>query len=406
MRADAIDESPNVEVRRMRRISFALFLAGFATFSLIYCTQPLLPTFAAYYHVDAAQSSLAVSLTTACLAVSILCAGVLSETLERHTLMFASIALSALLNILAGFAPGWEWLLVARGLEGIALGGVPAVAMAYLAEEVPPSRLGMSMGLYVSGTAFGGMIGRVAIGGLAEAMSWRNALATVGLIDLIIAFLFLAMLPHSRNFRPRKNMRLGAHLAAWRDHLRTPYLPALYLVGFLALGAFMAVYNYIGFKLSGAPYNLNAAQIGLIFFAYLGGVAASFGAGAWADKAGRAPVMLAGALTVLAGIGLTLMAPLAAVIAGVATITIGFFMVHSIASGWVGRIALRDRGHASALYLLSYYAGASIIGSSGGWVWRRAGWDGVAAYVGLLFAIVLGIAVVLFGADKRARVAP
>lgn len=403
MRADAIDQSPFVEAGRMRRISLALFLAGFATFSLIYCTQPLLPIFAAHYHIDAAQSSLAVSLTTACLAISILGAGALSEALGRRMLMFSSIAISAMLNILAGFAPNWEWLLVARGLEGIALGGVPAVAMAYLAEEVPPGRLGISMGLYVSGTAFGGMIGRVAIGGLAEAMSWRNALATVGLIDLAIAFLFLAMLPHSRNFTTRKNMRLRAHLAAWREHLRTPFLPALFLVGFLSLGAFMAVYNYIGFKLSVAPYDLNSAQIGLVFFAYLGGVAASSWAGAWADKAGRAPVMLAGALTVLAGLVLTLLTALAAVIAGIAIITIGFFIVHSVASGWVGRIALRDRGHASSLYLLSYYAGASIVGSSGGWVWRHAGWNGVAAYAGLLFVIVLGIAMLLFGADKRAR---
>jgi hypothetical protein len=72
-----------------RRISLALFMAGFATFSLIYCTQPLLPEFTAEFGVDPATSSLALSLTTGCLALSILCVGALSEMWGRRGLMFA-----------------------------------------------------------------------------------------------------------------------------------------------------------------------------------------------------------------------------------------------------------------------------------------------------------------------------
>src|SRR5260221_4549843 len=148
----------------MARISLAVFMAGFATFSLIYSAQPLLPEFTAEFAVDPATSSLALSLTTGCLAVSILCVGALSETWGRRGLMFASICGAALLNLVSSVAPTWDVLLVVRSLEGLVLGGVPAVAMAYLSEEIPPDRLGRAMGLYVGGTAFGGMIGRVAIG--------------------------------------------------------------------------------------------------------------------------------------------------------------------------------------------------------------------------------------------------
>lgn len=270
--------------------------------------------------------------------------------------------------------------------------------MAYLAEEVPPERLG----LYVSGTAFGGMIGRVASGALTEALSWRDALATIGLVDLTAALAFVALLPRSRNFGVRRGLTARAHLAAWCGHLRAPYLPALFLVGFLALGAFMAVYNYAGFRLSAPPYDLNQAQVALIFFAYLGGVAASSSAGALADRVGRGPVMLAGALIFLAGLGLTLMTPLPAIIAGITVLTIGFFVVHSIASGWVGRLAVRDKGHASSLYLLSYYAGASVLGSAGGWVWRAGGWGTVVAYGAGLFGLVLVIALGLQKAGAKA----
>jgi YNFM family putative membrane transporter len=140
------------------RIALALFLAGFATFSL-YCVQPLLPAFVREFHVGAASSSLSLSLSTGMLAVSILCAGALSGRVGRRGPMFASMTLAALFNLLAAVAPSWHLLLAWRALEGFALGGVPAVAMAYLAEEIAPEGLGLSMGLYVGGTAFGGMIG-------------------------------------------------------------------------------------------------------------------------------------------------------------------------------------------------------------------------------------------------------
>jgi len=391
-----------LQANHLRRISAALFLAGFATFSLIYCTQPLLPEFATDFGIGPAESSLAVSLTTVSLALSILCSSVLSEGLGRRGLMFASIGLSGLFNILAAAAPNWPWLLAARALEGIALGGVPALAMAYVAEEVPRERLGFVMGLYVSGTAFGGMIGRVAIGALTEVLSWRGALAVVGLVDLMLAFAFLLMLPRSRNFVIRKGLSVHTHLIAWYAHLRTPHLPALFLVGFLSLGGFMAIYNYIGFRLSTSPYDLNQAQIGLIFFAYIGGIAASSSAGVLADRIGRGLVMLAGTLIFLAGLLLTLMPQLAAIITGVTVITVGFFMVHSTASGWVGRLATRDKSHASSLYLLSYYTGATLLGSAGGWVWRAGGWSAVVGYCIGLLGIVLGIAMTLQKANIKA----
>jgi YNFM family putative membrane transporter len=47
-------------------------------------------------------------------------------------------------------------------------------------------------------------------------------------------------------------------------------------------------------------------------------------------------------------------AALPAVIAGITVVTIGFFVVHSVASGWVAFLADRNKSHAASLYLLSY----------------------------------------------------
>jgi MFS transporter, YNFM family, putative membrane transport protein len=384
------------------RATLALFMAGFATFSLIYSAQPLLPQLARDFGLSAAASSWALSATTAALAVSILIAGALSETLGRKGLMFASMCAAAVLNLACAAAPTWPLLLAGRALEGLALGGVPSVAMAYLVEETPPQRLGYAMGLYVSGTALGGMTGRVAIGALSQVWGWRAALAIVSGLDLVAALAFLALLPASRHFVRRRGMALAAHLAAWRHHLGEPGLAWLFLVGFLAMGAFVTVYNYVGFRLAAAPYRLNQAEIGLIFLIYLTGMAASSWAGRLADRFGRAPILAVGACIALAGLAIGLAQPLALVISGVAAVTVGFFIAHSIASGWVGALAGQNRGHAASLYLLAYYLGGSLLGSVGGLFWRGGGWLGVTAFCGAAMLGVLAAGLALGFRDRRA----
>lgn len=368
-------------------VSVALFMAGFSTFSLLYCVQPLLPVFAQHFQVGAAQSSLVLSLTTAFLALSIFLAGALSENLGKRGLMFVSMLLAAALNIAVAYAPGWHSLLALRAAEGFVLGGVPAVAMAYLAEEIDASGLGLSMGIYVGGTAFGGMIGRVGMSFLYEQFSWQTALITIGVIDLVAALVFFLLLPPARRVLSHQKFDLHFHLRAWQQHLANKRLPWVFLIGFVAMGTFVTVYNYAGFRLMQLPYALSQTQIGLIFMAYVFGIAASSLAGGLADRFGRNRVLLCGLSVSLVGLLLTLLSPLLAIIVGIILITIGFFMTHSVASGLVGRLAAGNKGHASALYLLAYYLGSSLLGSAGGSVWQSHSWSGVVLFCLLLLAI-------------------
>jgi YNFM family putative membrane transporter len=395
-----LDQESGYDSAATRRISLALFLGGFATFSLLYCVQPLLPDFAREFQVDAAASSLALSLATGALAISIMFAGAVSEAVGRRGLMFACLAAAALLNLFCALAPSWTTLLIGRAAEGLALGGFPAVAMAYLAEEVSPSRLGAAMGLYVGGTAFGGMTGRVAVGVLTQTFSWRIALGVISITALAVAVVFIALAPPSRRFERRPGLDAAQNLAAWGRHLRRPRMLLLFLAGFLAMSAFVTIYNYAGFRLSAPPYRLNPTQIGLIFLAYILGIFAASAAGAMADRVGRAPVMAAGAAAALAGVGLAMLRPLFAIVAGIAVVTVGFFFVHSVASAWVGRLAERDKGHAASLYLLAYYAGSSVMGSIGGAVWRDGGWNAVSGYAGAMLLAIVAIAS-LMGRGER-----
>jgi YNFM family putative membrane transporter len=401
----SIDSTPYLErgSRAYWRASVALLFAGYATFSLLYCVQPLLPEFTKTFGVSPAQSALSVSVATAALAIAIFVAGFVSEGWSRHQLMTLSLTISSILTIIAAFLPTWHGLLIVRALEGLALGGVPAVAMAYLAEEVHPDGLGLAMGLYVGGTAIGGMSGRVISGILADFFSWRVAIGGIGVLGLLATLAFRALLPPSRRFVPRAGMGFKHHRTALAGHLKNRGLPFLFLMGFVLMGSFVTIYNYVGYRLIAAPFSLNQTEIGAIFVVYLTGVVASPWSGKMADVFGRGRVLIAALVLMIAGVAMTLSASLPVVIVGIACMTFGFFAGHSVASGWVGLLAKGAKGQAAALYLLAYYVGSSVLGSWGGHFWTIDGWRGVTGLVFVLLAIGLGGAEYLRRREQQER---
>jgi YNFM family putative membrane transporter len=294
---------------------------------------------------------------------------------------------------------GWYGLLALRLLAGLALAGVPAVAMAYVAEEVDSASIGAAMGLYIAGSALGGMGGRLVASLVAAVADWRWALASVGLIGLALAEAFRRLAPPSRRFAPHDAGWLALPRGA-AALFRDPGLRLLYLESFLLMGAFVTIYNYAGFHLLAPPYGLGQATIGAIFLLYVLGSLSSRLFGGLAGRLGRRRVFWVPVVLLIAGVALTAAAPLWLVILGIAVLTIGFFGAHSIASAWVGRRGGAARGQAAAWYLFFYYLGSSVLGSAGGVAWTRHGWRGV-----VLFCAALG-GLALVGAVLLVRVRP
>ncbi|MDB5078055.1 MAG: transporter, partial [Chloroflexi bacterium] len=307
----------------------------------------------------------------------------------------------ALLLILTALSPNFTVLLVLRALLGVALAGLPAVAMAYLGEEVQRDSLGVAMGLYISGNSVGGLLGRLLTGMISDVVSWRAALIAIGVIGLFATGVFWRLLPPSRNFRARPFVprQLAASLGR---HLTDPGLLCLYAIAALVMGSFVTLYNYLGYRLTGAPYGLSQSAVGWIFLVYLVGTFSSSWMGGLSGRLGRRPVLVAGVLLMLAGLCLTMSPDLAVIIAGVMVFTFGFFGSHSIASSWVGIRARVDRAQAASLYLLFYYLGSSVCGYGGGLLWSRSAWPGVAALIALLLVCALGVAVRLSRVPPRA----
>ena len=374
-----------------RRANLALFAAGIATFGLLYCVQPLMPEFSQRYGVSAASSALSLSLPTGVMAVALLFAGAVSDVWGRKRIMAASTLCSAILTLIIAIAPNWLALLALRTLLGLTLSGLPAVAMTYLSEEVHADSIGLGMGLYIGGSGLGGLGGRLLTGVVSDFFGWRWAMATMGAVGLACAVVLWLSLPPSRRFVPQP-LKLELLMRRFAGTFSDPGLPWLFAEGFVLLGAFVTIYNYIGYRLMAPPYSFSEAAVGLLFSVYLVGTFSSTFIGHLAGRLGRRKVLWTMFVVMLAGLALTMCSSLALIVAGIAVITFGFFGGHSIVSSWVGRRAGNAKAQASSMYLFFYYLGSSLAGAAGGLFYAAHGWTGVACFVAVLFASGLLVA--------------
>lgn len=365
-----------------------MFSAGFSTFALLYCVQPLMPLFSRIFEVSPARSSLVLSVTTGIMAVAMLFASSFSEWWGRRRVMVASLVSAAALTCAFAFVEDWHDVVLLRALIGLTISGLPAVAMAYLGEEMHPKAIGLAMGLYISGSAVGGLAGRVLAGVGADYFPWRGTLAAIGVMGLACGVILARSLPPSRNFQ-KAAPSLSGLARGFAQHLHDGRQRILYALAFLLMGAFVCVYNYVGYRLSAEPYNLSQTAVSLLFSIYLVGIFSSSFMGHLATKLGRDRMLKLGIALMIAGVALTLIPYLPLIVFGMAVLTFGFFGSHAIASAWVAANAAHARGQASALYLFAYYLGSGGLGTLGGFFWSGAGWVGVSA-------LLLGILAVAY----------
>jgi len=374
-----------------KKLQRAMLGAALAAFALLYCTQPLLPAIGDSLHATPSQASLTVSAATGALALAILPLSSLAEAIGRIRLMRVGLAAACLLVLASAAAPNLGLLIAARAATGVALAAVVAVAMGHVGDEVHPASVGSAMGVYVAGNTLGGVGGRLVAAAAGDGHSWRYGVLAVAILSIVAALAFSLRIPEAVRFSPVP-LSPAALRRSISGHLRDTAIVRLCLVAFLLMGGFVASYNYLTYRLLHAPFRLSQGVIGLVFLAYLAGTVTSAQAGKLADRWGRRRALTGSTAVMAAGLALTLPNNLITVVAGLIVFTGGFFGAHSVASGWVSRLASSARAQASALYLLAYYAGSSVLGALTGLAYSSGGWNLTALVVGCYVAagLVLG----------------
>ena len=356
--------------------TWALCLGSLLVFANLHMTQPLLPLLAQQFQLTELQASWSLTIALLTLGLSLLIYGPLSDALGRKPLMVISLLGAVLSTFVLSQVQSYGGLLLWRGVQGFCLGGLPAIAIAYMGDEFSRKAVALAVGFYISANSIGGVSGRLISGFVGEHYSGSTTFAVMGVISLALLILFIVLLPKSKQF-VAKPLQFKQVISDIIFHLKNPLL----LIAFLIAGGnfmmFIHQYSYITFVLDKAPYDLSTHQLGMLFLTYLTGSVAAALSGHISKYILAALGMVLGILLLMIGSLLTLVPQLEIIIIAFMINSFGFFLTHSLGSSWVSHHATRARASASSLYLVFYYLGASLGGVVLSPFWNSAGWLGV-----------------------------
>jgi predicted MFS family arabinose efflux permease len=374
----------------------------------LYCTQPLLPLLSRIFQASEASVSLTISASTLGVAFSAALLAIFGEKLDRKRTIVISMIVLATCTLMTSTATNLTTLAAWRLLQGLVTPGIFIITIAYITEEWPALLVPRVMSTYVAGTVFGGFLGRVSGGMLAERFGWRTVFLVLGLLGVAGAAITQRMLKPAQP-RPAEPVRRSpggpspagqSRLAPVIGNLRNSRLLATFAIGFCMLFTLVSIFSYITFYLAAAPFHLSTAQLSWLFAVYLCGLAATLAAGTVLARVGLRHGMLAAVAMGLIGAGLTLFHSLAVIGLGLAVASSGVFIAQTCANSFLRDAApAGGRVSAAGMYICSYYIGGTVGGILPGLAWKFAGWPGCVALTST-FLIVAG-AMALFGWRAR-----
>lgn len=372
-----------------RRASIGLVIASLVIFGNLYAIHPLLPLISAEFQVSTLQASNAFTLTSLTLGLSLLVHGPLSDAFGRRGPLLIGMFVTGLLTLSMAFVTHFTTLIWMRALLGLALGVLPATAIAYLGDSMSRTALISAVGLYIGGNTVGGAGGRLLGGFIAEHFGLSAVFMSIGGASLLCACLVALLLPPATGFK-RQRLSLRGSLHTFADHLSNRALLPAYLVGGLGFMVFINLYTFMTFRLSSGPWQLGASSLGLLFLTYMAGTFSASMSGR-VGNARATQGMTLGVVLFMLGCLITLSDQLWIIIGGLICNAFGFFLTHSLANSWVNQHAATGKASASSLYSVFYYLGAAVGIYYLAPFWAVAGWPAVVGGCLLVLLINLGL---------------
>ncbi|HEX2656234.1 MAG TPA: MFS transporter [Xanthobacteraceae bacterium] len=375
----------------------AVALAGFCSFLNLYAPQSVLPLLARELGATPADVSMTLTATTLAVALIAPFAGTVADVVGRKRIIVTAMFVLVFPTIMVAFAPTIHALIGWRFVQGLVLPPIFAVTVAYIGEEWPPAQAAGVTGLYISASGLGGFFGRFISGIAADFAGWHSAFLLLAAMTLVFAVAVAMLLPKEQHFRGSSG--LSKSTRQMLHHLRKPQLLAIYAVGFGVLFTFIATFTYVNFLLAAPPFHLSSSMLGSIFVVYLAGSIVTPLTGRAVARFGRRTIVLAAIALAIAGLLVTLLPSLPAIVAGLTIVAMCGFMSQAVSTSFVPAVAPEGTSSAVGLYVSFYYIGGSAGAALPGFVWNVAGWPGCVAMV-IAAMLAMATIVALFWREK------
>ena len=342
-----------------------------------YYNQPLLGTFALYFHAPPWQAGLIATAAQVGYGVGIFFFLPLGDLVERRGLIVALVYVCAACLVVMAAAPTLPLLIVAQLLVGLSCIS-PQILIPLGAEMVPPAQRGKLIGTLMSGLLCGVLLARTVAGFVSDHFGWRVLYAAAAVLMLILGVCLRVSLPH----RPAAlRLRYAELMGSMLELLRTqPVLRRASLVSALSFAVFTAFWATLSFLLM-ERFHRGASEAGLFGIVGLIGAAGAPWAGRLSDRKGSGfTIAVALVLTASAFIIMGLWVTIAGLIVGVLLMDLGVQSIQVAAQASVISLLPEARSRLNTLYMVARFGGGAAGSALGALAWSWARWPGVCLF--------------------------
>jgi predicted MFS family arabinose efflux permease len=343
------------------RLLRALALATFIIFFQAYMVAPIIPVLSTSFGTSIQAIGVIVPAYLIPYGVATLVFGLLADRIGIQRLIFASLAMFAVLTALTAGAQSIAQLTLWRTLTGLGASGVVPLALVLIGSLYPYEQrgrpLGWLFGAMAGGMAFGSTFGAV----LEPLLGWRGLFVLVALaaVGVFVVLLLRRSLISSRRKAVPETM--GELFLGYRDLIGTPRGQRTYGYVFVNSIFHSGVFTWLGVYFE-QRYGLGPVGIGVALLGY-GIPGFLFGPliGRAADRWGRARLLPIGlGLGALGAATLIFNGPLILAIVAVTVLSLGYDMTQPLFGGIVTALGGKRPGQAMGLNVFALFAGFGV----------------------------------------------
>ncbi len=342
----------------------------------LYWAQPLLVQITNGFGLSAASGGLLVTATQIGYAIGILFIVPLGDFVRRKRLISIVMLLSIATLMACALSP--SFIILALSLFSMGIVTISGQIILPLAGDLSrEEERGRIVGIVSSGITTGILFSRFASGIIAGFWGWRSVYLIAAALNLVMALVMIYALPEI----PRKN-KLESYneliFSVFTTFKRHKTLPRILLHSGLIFGLLFNIFwTALTFLLSGAPFNYDTFQIGLVSLAGL--VAAIFGIyfGKLQDKG--LSVLALGVFVIISILsmigGLVFSTSIIAIVLIAAVFSIAVQGISVLAQARLFALSNEERSRLNTVFVVSNFIFGAVGSALASFLWASGGWS-------------------------------
>ena len=372
-----------------------IYTCTILTLCTLYAVQPIQPLFEKEFNLSRFEAVIFTTVIMLPLGFAPIFYGYILETLSSKLFLRNAILILGVLELCFAWSNTYPILLAIRAFQGLLIPAVLTSLMSYISFITPKERVQQAIGYYIGATILGGFIGRLLSGILSDLFGWRLFFVLLG-IALIVMFGCLSFLSEEV-----KVDFVKPKLSQVMDVLKNKAFFNIYAMMFFTFFVFQALLNFLPFQLKTLSSSMGYGKVGMMYAGYIIGFIISIRV-LWMIRlfGNETKTILFGIFIYLIGLQIFHMNDYLMMFGGMFVFCAGFFIIHSVASGLISKLAHEKRAISNGLYLSFYYAGGTIGTFAPGIFYQYLGWP---IFLGLLSLVVLSTLYFAFQLQRSLR---